>query len=335
MVIKPKYIFHLTLDKAGNIIPSDSPVGPLPQVDDNEKPLSFSDFFSSSEWTKYKKQRTKAWENAQKSFVIDLQKINYPDQTSTLSKWEFFFTANDDETCLGIGHPINRNQSIESDFIEFFDSSIDNEKLINSILEEKVLGFWEFNPEESKNSISQELAHALGYTQNEPSKTVAVPVEKLIFPEDHEALKGTLSSYFKSNGNLPFKAEFRVVSKNEKNQWVYCFGKTIDFNQEGNPIKILGCILDIDYRKNQEMWMYEHQHFLKDHVFNQSHAQRAKLANISGLLELVDLEQNKSDIKKIIKLIKNETQILDSIIRENIKKSVDQKITLLKNKVKD
>lgn len=331
-----EHFLQVTIDKSGNIVSSSSRIGPIPSLFENKNtPISFSDCFLASDWSNYENQRIKAQNDDQQSFLVELQKINYPDQSFILYKWEFFFLTKDFGTCLGIGHPLLDNQPYDMGIGDFFDSNKSNSKLINSILEDKVLGFWEFDYNKTKNTISQGLAQMFGYGKNEWSEEAEIIWEKLIYPEDFKELMGKLSSHFKSNGSLPFKAEFRIVSKSQQTRWIYCFGKTIQWNKIDNPTKILGYLLDITTHKKRELWMNEHQHFLKELTFNQSHSLRARIANISGLLEILDLEQNQAESKRLIQVIKEEAKQLDNTLKKSIKDAVKQDESLKKSSSQD
>lgn len=109
-----------------------------------EKPQHFSDCFLSSEIAKYENQRIKAWRNSHQSFIVDLQPINHLEGTINTTKWEFFFISEDFGTCLGIGHLPDPVKSCNIGLGELFDRSRDENELVDSLLEDNVLGFWEF-----------------------------------------------------------------------------------------------------------------------------------------------------------------------------------------------
>lgn len=325
LAVTSEYFLQVTIDKSGNVLSSDSGIGPIPSLfDHKEKPLHFSDCFLSSEIAKYENQRIKAWRNSHQSFIVDLQKINHLDGTISLTKWEFFFISEDFGTCMGIGHLIDPIRPYNIGLGELFDRSGEENDLVDSLLEDKLLGFWEFDYFQKADNISQGLAQMLGYSQIESTEKRNISWQNHIHPEDYSGLVKDLSKHFQTSGNIPFKKEFRIFSKGNETLWVVGYGKTIQWSEEGKPIRILGCILDTTEKKKQQLWLNEHHFFLKDLAFHQSHSLRARVANILGILEILDSEPQSSESKKLVHLIKNETKQLDAALKKSIKESVQK-----------
>lgn len=323
--ITSEYFMQVTMDKTGLVLSSDSGIGPIPSLfDKTEKPVHFADCFLSSDWIKYENNRIKAWHHHQQSFLVDLQKINYPSGNLIKTKWEFFFISEDFGTCLGIGHPVDPIKPYNIRLGDFMDSDESSSEIIDTLLEDKLLGFWEFNPFEKVNTISSGLAQTLGYSEEEIETKGKISWEKHIHQEDYRLLTQELTLHFKSPGSIPFKKEFRLVSKRNQTIWVIAFGKTIQWTMEGMPKKVQGIILDITEKKKQDLWMKEHQYFLKELAFQQSHTLRARVANILGLIDILDIEQQSIESKRILDIIKKETVQLDQALKKSIKESVNQ-----------
>ncbi len=325
LAISSEYFLQVTLDESGKVISSDAGIGPLPSLFDlKDNPIFFSDCFLSSDWPKFEAQRLKAWKNSHSSFLIDLHKINHPDSDTTLTKWEFFFISEQFGKCLGIGHPIPTSKPYDLGLGDFFDHSIGDPEILDSLLEDKLIGFWEFDFTTKADNISQGLGQMLGYSEKELSQDNKISWQKHIFSEDYPDLMHDLIHHFRSKSNLPFRKEFRITSKTNEIIWVLGYGKMIKWSETGQPAKVLGCLVDISERKNQENWLKEHHHFLKELAFEQSHSLRARVANILGVLEILDSEPVNLESKKLIRLIKTETKMLDSALKKSIKESVLQ-----------
>ncbi|MDF2157160.1 PAS domain-containing protein [Algoriphagus sp. CAU 1675] len=321
----------ITLDKTGKILSSDSAIGPAPSLfDRKETSIHFSDCFQISDWKKYENARNKARKSSHHSFIIHLKKINYPSKNLIETKWEFFFSDKDSGTCTGIGHPLESSKPYNIELGDFIYSSDTSNELYESILENKLLGFWEYIPSQKSNTISSGLAQSLGYSKSEIENLEQISWERHIHPEDFSELIKELVYHFKYKRNQALKKEFRMINKSKETIWVLCFGKTISWSQEGSPLSVQGILLDITERKKQELWLQEHYYFLKELAFNQSHTLRARVANILGLLEILNAEQQTEESKNIIGILKKETQQLDLALKKSIKESVQQNKTFEK-----
>jgi PAS domain S-box-containing protein len=325
LAITSEYFLQVTLDKSGKVLSSDSGIGPVPSLfDHKEKPLQFADCFSASDWSKYENQRIKAWKSSHQSFIVDLQKINHPDAHTTLTKWEFFFISEDHGTCLGLGHPVEPLRPYNLGLGEFIDGTTNSNELIDILLESKLLGFWDFDTETKTDYISNGLAQMLGYSEKEILRLKNISWQKHIYPDDYTSLFRDLALHFKTTGNLPFRKEFRIVSKGNQISWVIGFGKTTKWDETGRPLKMQGLLIDITEKKKQEIWMREHHYFLRDLAFQQSHSLRARVANILGVLEILDIEPQSPESRKLLDILKTESKQLDQALKKSIKESVEQ-----------
>lgn len=325
LAIISEYFLQISLDKSGKVISSDSGIGPVPSFFDiQEKPLQFEDCFLSTDWAKFENSRIKAWKNRHQSFMVDLQKINHPEDNTILTKWEFFFITDDFGTCLGLGHPVEPLRPYNLGLGEFIEGTTGNNELLNILLENKLLGFWEFDTENRTDYISSGLAQMLGYRAEELQNLKNISWESHIHSEDYPGILRDLSQHFKSPGNLPFRKEFRIISKGSQTIWVMGFGKTVRWDDEGRPKKIQGMLIDITEKKKQEIWMREHHFFLRDLAFQQSHSLRARVANILGILEILDTESQTTESRKLLDILKKESKLLDEALKKSIKESVSQ-----------
>lgn len=323
LAITSEYFLQVTLDKTGKVLSSDAGIGPIPSLfDHKEKPIYFADCFLSSDWSKYENQRIRAWRGSHSSFMVDLQKINHPEGDTIPTKWEFFFISEDFGTCLGLGHPLEPSKPYNIGLGEFIEGSAFSSEVLDGILENKLLGFWEFDPSIKQDFISPHLAHALGYSEEELKSTGKISWKKHIHIEDTTMFSKELKLHFQTPGNLPFKLDFRLVSKGKQVTWVMAFGQTVAWDESGFPSKIQGVFIDINEKKKQQIWLKEHHYFLKELAFHQSHSLRARVANILGVLEILDMEPHNADSRKLINILKKETQLLDISLKKSIKDSV-------------
>ncbi len=325
LVTISEYFLLISLDKSGRVTSPDSGLGPAPYVFDNtEKPLLFEDCFLSTDRAVFETSRIKAWNSRHQSFMVELQKINHSESTTILTRWEFFFINDDFGTCLGLGHPVEPLDPYKLGLGELIEGISSNNELLNILLERKLLGFWEFDPENKADYVSSGLAQMLGYRVEELQDLKNISWRNHINPEDYPGILRDLSEHFKSTGNLPLRKEFRIISKGNQTIWVMGFGKTVKWDAEGRPKKIQGMLIDITEKKKQEIWLRDHHHFLRDLAFEQSHSLRARVANILGVLEILETETQTSESRKLLDILKKESKLLDQSLKKSIKESVNQ-----------
>lgn len=328
MAVKSEYFLQITLDKSGQVISGDSGLGPVPTLfDHQDRPIYFSDCFLSSDWSRYESQKIKAWKNNQPSFFVELNKINHPDKTSSVTKWEFFFLSEDFGTCLGIGHPTESPKGYQMGLGDFIDRDSNQNEIVDSLLENKLLSFWRYDKNNFNDQISPSLAQILGYQPDDLENLSHFSWQQHVHPEDLSEVKEALKNHLMTRGNLPFRAELRIVAKNEQVRWVIAYGKTSVWSKNGYPQIIQGVLLDNHEKKKQELWMREHHFFLRDLAFQQSHSLRARVANIRGILEIMESEDLSTDARKLLNILKQESKMLDNSLKKSIKESVQQNET--------
>ncbi|GAA0879515.1 hypothetical protein GCM10009119_24830 [Algoriphagus jejuensis] len=329
LVITSEYFLQVTFDKAGTALTFSSGIGPMPTVlAQEEKPIRFEDCFLASDWPKFENQRNRAWKNNRQSFMVDLHKIAHPKDSTVLCRWEFFFVSEDFGTCLGLGHPEDPFSSFDLGLDEFIDNTTNSNELLDIVLESKLLGFWEFDLKKTTGHISDELAHVLGYGVEDFNNINNISWKKHIHPEDLPAVSEKLALYLSATGNAPFREEFRITTKDKLVIWVIGFGKTTKWDDEGRPLKMQGLFIDITEKKKQEILMQEHHLFLRDLAFQQSHSLRARVANILGVLQILETANQTPESKELLDILKNESKLLDQSLKKSIKESVLQNKSL-------
>jgi hypothetical protein len=135
-----------------------------------------------------------------------------------------------------------------------------------------------------------------------------------------------LKEHFSSNGKLPFHCEFRIKNLHKKDIWVLGYGKVLQWSPEGEPLVMAGCFFDISERKKTESLFRQQSQYLTTVTFNQTHLMRAKLANIIGILEIIDPKKPSMETLHFLKMIKTEARKLDEELRKSISASSNLQI---------
>jgi signal transduction histidine kinase len=81
---------------------------------------------------------------------------------------------------------------------------------------------------------------------------------------------------------------------------------------------MVGGFFDVSEKKKSDDLLKRQSDFLKKLSFDQSHTMRSKLANILGILEVIDPKAIPSDQSTFIKLLKSEARKLDTALKQSI-----------------
>ncbi|MBC7653702.1 MAG: PAS domain S-box protein [Oligoflexus sp.] len=136
--------------------------------------------------------------------------------------------------------------------------------------------------------------------------------------EDRQMIREALKLTIK-NGQ-PYNFELRFTSFKNKEKWVRVSGEATI--KDGEIVGIKGIIQDISERKNTEETILTQNELLKEIYYSQSHLMRLPLANILGLVDLLELETDPEELKVIKRKLKLSATHLDQIIKELANKKV-------------
>jgi len=285
---------------------------------------SFSKFIFPSDHSKYQNLLEKTLYLKERNFVMDIRKLSHDGFDFYWTRWEFSvysFNGNP-QHIIGLGHKIEKFSDINIDLpVGIQDVHIKNE-IIEGLFENNLIGFWLWDILKNKDQLSLSLMRILGYSTN-GGKLVKEHLKwkKHIHPEDKKMVDNSLEEHFDSYGKLPFHCEFRISAAGEIEKWVIGYGKVVEWTVNGKPSKMVGGFFDATGKKKSENLLKKQNEFLRNLNFSQSHTMRAKLANIIGILEVIDPSANISDTLHFIKMLKSEAMKLDKALKQSITSS--------------
>ncbi|MDB9313959.1 PAS domain S-box protein [Spirulina sp. CS-785/01] len=121
-------------------------------------------------------------------------------------------------------------------------------QLLENILEVVLGGYWDWNIPNNQEYLSPGFKRILGYEDHELTNSPET-WQTLIFPEDLTKVLQTFDSHIQSQGQEPFYNEVRYRHKDGSTVWVICYGQVIEWDSQGNPLRMIGCHIDISDRK--------------------------------------------------------------------------------------
>jgi PAS domain S-box-containing protein len=124
-------------------------------------------------------------------------------------------------------------------------------KIVELILEQSLAGYWDWWIQKNEEYLSPTFKKMFGYEDNEMPNTPEA-WQKIIFPEDLPGVFAVFNSHVQSKGAIPFYNEVRFRHKDGSIVWVVCTGRVIEWDQQGQPVRMIGCHIDISKIKQAE-----------------------------------------------------------------------------------
>lgn len=133
----------------------------------------------------------------------------------------------------------------KDDKILSLEKTIREEKhIFNTILEGTLAGYWDWYLQEDYEYMSPTFKMMFGYEDHElENKPDAW--QKIIHPDDLASVFEIFDKHVNSKGMIPYDNEVRYYHKDGSIVWVYCRGQVIEWNEAGEPIRMIGCHVDI------------------------------------------------------------------------------------------
>ena len=126
----------------------------------------------------------------------------------------------------------------------------DNEERLRLALNASNQGLYDLDLRTGEAIVSATYTTMLGYSPINFHETNAKWLQRL-HPDDTERVRAVYRAYVA--GEIPeYKVEFRQRMKNGRWKWILSVGKIVAWDQQGNPIRLLGTHTDIDELKRAE-----------------------------------------------------------------------------------
>jgi PAS domain S-box-containing protein len=146
---------------------------------------------------------------------------------------------------------------------ETTEAALREHELLNLALESARMGAWDFNVKE--DSAVRTLRHdqIFGYDSLQPKWGRDIFMTHVV-PEDREQAKKSIEEAY-STGQL--KLECRITWPDQSIHWIAAQGR-VHYNDNGEPIRIRGTIMDVTERKQTDNELQRTQQFLASIVEN-------------------------------------------------------------------
>jgi len=134
-------------------------------------------------------------------------------------------------------------------------------KMLESILEDALSGYWDWNLVTNQEYLSPSFKSMFGYADNELENSPE-SWQRLIFQEDLPSVLEQFDSHVASRGAVPFYNEVRYHHKNGRTVWVICSGRVVEWDGS-RPLRMVGCHINITGIKELEALLREERSLFK------------------------------------------------------------------------
>ncbi len=107
-------------------------------------------------------------------------------------------------------------------------------------------GIWDWYLEDNSEWWSPRFYEMLGYQDGEIEPSYNTFLNTLLHRDDKEMVVSAVENHLKNS--VPYKLEIRMKDKSGEYHWFETVGQA-SFDTDGNPIRMVGSIIDIDERK--------------------------------------------------------------------------------------
>lgn len=148
------------------------------------------------------------------------------------------------DTQIGIGIDISERKKIEQELRN-------KEEWLKLSTTSSNVGMWEWHPQTGVVKIDELWAELVGYTIDELQPVSIDTWNRLVHPDDLIVFEQAVEKYFRGETSI-YECEVRMRHKNGEWVWILDRGKTVEWDSEGNPKRLVGTHVDITYRKKIE-----------------------------------------------------------------------------------
>lgn len=125
------------------------------------------------------------------------------------------------------------------------------------------IGLWEWNPQTGEVSFDKIWARLVGYTLEELQPADIETWNRLVHPDDLKRFEKTVEDYFSGKTDI-YEIEVRMRHKDGHWVWILDRGKNVEWNDEGEPIRMIGTHVDITNLKHKEKQLRKSEHLLME-----------------------------------------------------------------------
>ena len=119
-------------------------------------------------------------------------------------------------------------------------------------MEQSMAGYWDWHIPKNYEYLSPGFKKMFGYEDHELENSPE-SWQKIIHQEDLKKVFKNFDDHVSTKGKIPYSNEVRYIHKDGSIVWVICNGKVVEWDNEGNPLRMIGFHIDITELKQKEI----------------------------------------------------------------------------------
>ncbi|BAY26392.1 multi-sensor signal transduction histidine kinase [Calothrix sp. NIES-2100] len=137
----------------------------------------------------------------------------------------------------------------------------ESEERLQLALEASGDGLWDLNIPSKEVYLSHRWCEMLGYAAGSLGNELST-WEQLIHPEDQAWVMDVLQSHL-TDSSVPYTFQYQMQTKSGEWKWIANHGKVVIWDENGQPLRMIGIHRDINDRKLAEQALQQQQAFLR------------------------------------------------------------------------
>lgn len=155
--------------------------------------------------------------------------------------------------------------------VKLLETEVRNQRdRLEGILESEAAGYWDWNIPENTEFMSPRLKSMFGYEEHEIEDTPD-GWRRMIHQEDLPGVMEQFKAHVASKGAVPYDNEVRYWHKDGSIVWVLCRGRVVEWDKNGDPVRMMGVHVDITHLKERETDIQARANELRRFAFIAAH----------------------------------------------------------------